>query len=476
MRVRALIAAALAVALLPVAPAGAVRLVRFKTQSAYVNPADPKVTFNEVHRAGLPRPRALPVNVMLPDGYDGKRRFPVLFLLHGHGDTYDSWADPHNGDLLHLAAGLPAIVVMPEGGRGWYVDWWNGGRRAETAWESYHLDELLPLVLHRFAVRRGRRWHAIAGLSMGGEGAMFYASQRPGYFGSAASFSGAISIQRGEWPTGFDTQGENHEDVFGDPAGQRFYWTGHNPTALTANLTHTRLFVAVGNGVPGANPDEASNTFGQVAEAELAQHAKDFVAASRADGERPEYLPQQGIHDWPYWRRHLGQAIAWGLFRPVQEQPSSWTYRTVARSGDMWGLRFRFASQPGTVETFRLRGTTLSASGAGNVTVDTPDGCRLRATLPFSRHLPSGCTLHLRVRPRRARIGRLTRFRVRAWVVRDGRRVPVRRVRIRVRRKRVHTNRHGLASMRLRFHRRGRYRVRAAKRGLHGAGAFVRVR
>src|SRR4051794_2879745 len=144
MRVRALIAATLAVALLPVAPAGAVRLVRFKTKSAYVNPADPKTTFNEVHRAGLPRPQTLPVNVMLPDGYDGKRRFPVLFLLHGHGDTYDSWADPHNGDLLHLAAGLPAIVVMPEGGRGWDVGWGNGGPRGPPARGRHPPRELLP--------------------------------------------------------------------------------------------------------------------------------------------------------------------------------------------------------------------------------------------------------------------------------------------------------------------------------------------
>src|SRR3954451_20877483 len=118
MRLRALIAATLAVALAPVAAADAARLVRFETSSAYVNAKDPKVPFNDVHRTGVPPPRALPVNVMLPDGYDGKRRFPVLFLLHGHGDTYDSWADPRNGDVMHLAAGLGAIVVMPEGGRG----------------------------------------------------------------------------------------------------------------------------------------------------------------------------------------------------------------------------------------------------------------------------------------------------------------------------------------------------------------------
>jgi S-formylglutathione hydrolase FrmB len=470
MRLRTGVALALGAALALPAPAMASRLVTWVTSSRYVDPA--KVQFN-----GPPtRPRALRVNVLLPDGYHGKRRFPVLYLLHGHGDAYDSWADPDHGDVARIAAHLGAIVVMPEGARGWYTNWWNGGRRGAPAWEGYHLDELIPLVERRLRIRHGRRWHAVAGLSMGGEGAMFYASQRPGYFGSAASFSGAISIQRSEWPSGFDTQGEKHEDVFGDPSAQRFYWTGHNPTALTGNLAHTRLFVAVGNGVPGPNPDEVSNTFGQIAEIELARHAEDFVAAARRNGLHPAYRPQQGIHDWPYWRRHLAQAIRWGLFRPVEKQPASWSYRTVSQSGDMWGLRFRFTAPPGTLETFRFRRGTLSGSGEGHVTIETPDGCRFNVVLSFSRVLPSGCTLHLRVRPRATRAGRLRRFRFRVWVVRGERRMPVRRARIRVRGKRVRTNRRGLASMRLRFHRRGRYRVRAARRGLHGATTYIRVR
>jgi S-formylglutathione hydrolase FrmB len=452
------------------ASALASKLETWVTQSRYVDPS--AVQFNGP--AG--RAKALRVNVLLPDGYDGKRRFPVLYLLHGHGDAYDSWADPGHGDVARIARGLGAIVVMPEGARGWYTNWWNGGRRGAPAWERYHLDELIPLVERRLKIRSGRRWHAIAGLSMGGEGAVYYASQRPGYFGTAASFSGPLSIQRLEWPTGFDTQGENHLDVFGDPSAQRFYWTGHNPTALTPNLTHTRLFVAVGNGVPAPDVGQVTNNFGQVAEADLARHASDFVSAARAQGEHPEYRPQQGIHDWPYWRRHLTQAIAWGLFGPVEERPAAWTFETVARSGDMWGLRFRFATEPGTLETFRRSGATLSGSGSGDVTIDTPGGCRLNAILPFSRRLPSGCTLHIRVRPRRVRARRLVRVRVRAWVVRDGRRVMERRVRVRVGRKRARTNRRGLASLKVRFHRRTRYRVRAARSGLHGASAFIRVR
>lgn len=388
MRMRALIAVTVAAALVPVASAEAARLVRFTTGSAHVNPKSPKTTFNEVRREGLPPPQRLPVNVMLPDGYDGKRRFPVLFLLHGHGDTYDSWADPRNGDLLHLAAGLPAIVVMPEGGRGWYVNWWNGGKRGDPAWERYHLDELIPLVKKRFRVRRGRRWHAIAGLSMGGEGAVYYASQRPGFFGSVASFSGPLSIQRPEWPTGLDTQGENHQDVFGDPSAQEFYWAGHNATRLVGNLRHTRVFVAVGDGKP-TRPDDVDNYFGQIAEAELHRHAEDFVNAARERGVNVRYMPRPGIHDWPYWRQHLTDAMHWGLFGRVASFARRWTFSTVATRSRAWAFRFDFVKAPTTLVTFTRAGNRLRGAGAGTVRVRFPGGARRTLKLPFDVPLRS---------------------------------------------------------------------------------------
>jgi S-formylglutathione hydrolase FrmB len=386
MRGRAALIAALVAALLPVGTAEAARLVRFTTTSRYVNAKDPNVPFNDANRPGTPSPRALPVNVLLPDGYDGKRRFPVLFLLHGHGDTYDAWMDPKHGDLANVAAGFPGIVVNPEAGRGWYTNWWNGGRRGDPAWESYHLDELVPLVRRRFRIRPERRWHAIAGFSMGGEGATYYAEQRPGYFGSVATFSGAISIQRPEWPSGFDTQGEDHQAVYGDPDAQRFYWTAHNPTALTGNLTHTRVFVAVGDGTT-TNPDEVDNYFGAVAEAELRRHADDFVNAAHSNGVDVTYEPLHGIHDWPYWRRHLKDAIAWGFFKQVAEHATRWRYSTVSRSSRAWGVRFDFTKPPVKVATFDRAGQLLTGTGSGTVRI-RHGGHSVTASLPFRIALP----------------------------------------------------------------------------------------
>src|SRR5256714_10354443 len=154
--------------------------------------------------------------------------------------------DPKDGDLLHVAKGFAGIIVMPEGDRGWYTNWWRGGARS-PGWERSPLDELIPLIERKFRIRRGRRWRAIAGLSMGGEGAMFYASQRPGYFGSVASFSGVLSIQRREYQLAFNqANGDPKEQIWGDPQAQSFYWRGHNPIQLIDNLRHTRVYVSVG--------------------------------------------------------------------------------------------------------------------------------------------------------------------------------------------------------------------------------------
>jgi S-formylglutathione hydrolase FrmB len=395
----ALAAAVVVAILLLAAPAGAsagsARIVtwhgRAVSKSRFVDPsAAPPSFYNEP--PGVPeRPNALKADVYLPPGYRDhpKRRYPLLFLLHGHGDAYDSWVNRQQGDLLRVAKGFRGIVVMPEADHGWYANWWNGGRRGDPAWERYHLDQLLPVVTRRLRIRRGRRWHAIAGLSMGGEGAIYYASQRPGFFGTAASFSGVLDTQRPEYQGAFEAaNGEDPNAVFGDPAAQEFYWAGHNPTALVRNLRATRLFVSVGNGVPDpAIPSEVQNTFGQLAEIELHRMAGDFVAAARAAGVGVSYREHQGIHAWRYWRQDLAAAIGWGLFKRPPAAHRRWTYSTVARVGKAWGLRFRFASPPPVVETLTRAGPILRGKGAGRVVIRSR-GCRLAFELPFRASLP----------------------------------------------------------------------------------------
>jgi S-formylglutathione hydrolase FrmB len=399
---RLAVLALVAVALLAPPTAAATSPARIVTwegaavrESRFVDPdAAPPSSYNEPPGVAE-RPNALRINVYLPAGYDpgSGRRYPVLYLLHGQGDAFDSWSNPSNGDLLQTAAGFPGVIVMPEGDRGFYANWWNEGRRGAPAWERYHLDELIPLVARRLPIRRGRRWHAIAGLSMGGEGAMFYASQRPGYFGSAASFSGPLSIERPTYQGAFEAgTGQDREALFGDPDAQEFYWAGHNPVKLVANLRSTRLYVAAGDGVANpASPDELTNYFGQLAEAELGQQAAEFAAAAEGAGAEVTYAPHQGIHDWPYWRADLANAISWGFFDRPPAAGRSWSYDTVAQTGTAWGLRFRFSEPPSAVATLARHGRRLRAYGSGLLSVTTRAGCRFENfPLPFQIVVPRG--------------------------------------------------------------------------------------
>src|SRR5882757_2831153 len=134
---------------------------------------------------GPPRAR-----VLLPDGYDPAKQYPLLVLLAGLSSNYRVWSDAGQGQIAKTAPGFPGIIVMPEGGSGWYVDWWNGGKRGDPSWESYYVEQVIPQILKRYRIRPERRWHALAGVSMGGLGTAYLGGRLPGFFGSIALVSG----------------------------------------------------------------------------------------------------------------------------------------------------------------------------------------------------------------------------------------------------------------------------------------------
>jgi len=460
------------------APAQASELISIATPSRNVDTA--RAVFNG------PPPKELRANVLLPDGYTPTRRWPLLVLLHGIGDTYETWARPDRGDIVATAKGLPAIVVMPEGGRGFYTNWFNGGKRGDPGWERFYLDELIPTIEARFPILPGRPNHAIAGLSMGGFGASYLGSQRPDYFGAVAAFSGFVQHQRAEVAAGLRTLGgAEYEDIFGPMRGQ--YATGHNPTRIVANLRRSRLFVAAGDGIaePGVSSEPAAVAAGGAVEAGLRQQNEEFTAAARAAEIDLTYRPQTGVHDWPYWRRHLRQAIEWGLFRPVVEDPVGWTYSTTATTGRMWGLAYAFTAPPETTVTFTREGGQVRgelAPGGAGATVRVQDvvtGCGFVATVPFDRALPAHVCgrIALQVSPRRLLAGRRTTLRVRAIeVADDGTRSALEGARVAFGRRSARTGENGRAALRVRARwPAGLRRVRVSHTGLPPARVRVRV-
>jgi diacylglycerol O-acyltransferase / trehalose O-mycolyltransferase / mycolyltransferase Ag85 len=241
------------------------------------------------------------VRLITPVGWTRERRWPVLYLVHGCCDTYDSWT--RETDVEALPQLRDVLVVTPEAGDvGFYSDWLRG-----PAWETFHVEELRALLERDYGAGTRR---AVAGLSMGGLGAMGYAARHPDLFGAAASFSGTLHPLAS--PRGYlGLFGQYADDplaVWGDPRAQRDVWKAHDPTELAADLRGTRLFVSAGDGRPG--PFEEPGARRDPLERAVGGESRAFVARLRRRGipvQTDFYGP--GTHDWPYWERELTRAL-----------------------------------------------------------------------------------------------------------------------------------------------------------------------
>jgi S-formylglutathione hydrolase FrmB len=366
---------------------------------------------------GPPRAR-----VLLPDGYDPSRAYPLLVLLNGLVSSYASWSNPGEGEIATTARGLDAIVVMPEGASGWYTDWWNHGQRGNPAWESYLLDEVMPQIRERYRILPDRRYHALGGNSMGGLGAAYLGGRLPGYFGTVVVLSGLVDLQLfpltgavmsliSEGASG----GSLDLEAVQGPAGG-FYANGHNPPRLASNLAQTRMFMAAGDGTPCTDSERSLNAITDAAAegAIIRPTSNSYAAALQQARVGFVYMKHCGYHDWPNFHRELRDAIAWGLFKPVAEHATEWVNDTVATHGQLWEFAYRFDSPPTQVVRFRRSAGVLSVGAAGSpVTITTDGGCVIHVATPADVEVPPRpcATLALRLRPRSLSVGRWTRVR-----------------------------------------------------------------
>jgi S-formylglutathione hydrolase FrmB len=241
------------------------------------------------------------VRLLLPPDWNTRtqERWPVLYLLHGCCDSYVSWT--RSTDVEQLTAGTDVLVVMPEAGSdGFYSDWWNGGSGGAPRWETFHLTELRQILERGF--RAGPR-RAVAGLSMGGYGAMKYAET--GLFRAAASFSGVVDPLSN--PGG--VLGFLYPDaLWGDPVAQRPIWVANDPTYHADQLHGVKLFVASGNGQPG--PYDGSSQTTDAIEAEVYAESLNFVhALGQAHVPVTADFYGPGHHAWAYWQQDLHQSF-----------------------------------------------------------------------------------------------------------------------------------------------------------------------
>jgi putative tributyrin esterase len=112
---------------------------------------------------------------------------PVLYLLHGLSDDDTTWL--RRTAIERHVAELGWAVVMPQVHRSFYADEACGGR----FW-TFVSEELPALVSSFFRVSEAREDTFVAGLSMGGYGALKLALRQPGRFAAAASLSGVLDL------------------------------------------------------------------------------------------------------------------------------------------------------------------------------------------------------------------------------------------------------------------------------------------
>jgi len=249
------------------------------------------------------------VRLILPVSFqsDPFRRWPVLYLLHGCCDDYTAWT--RETDIAALTEHTGVIVVMPEADRvGWYSNWWNYGHGGPPGWETFHLTEVRELLERNYRASPRR---AIAGLSMGGFGALSYVARHPGMFSAAASFSGIVNTRFQDTAPALlgllASEGRDPLALWGDPKAQVDIWRAHNPGDLVFLLRGIPLYLSSGNGKvgpldPPGQGDDPNEALWGVMNADFAQKLRAVGANAKIN------LYGPGTHTWPYWQRELHSA------------------------------------------------------------------------------------------------------------------------------------------------------------------------
>ena len=162
----------------------------------------------------------------------------------------------------------------------------------------------------------------VAGLSMGGFGALSYAGLHPGMFKVAASFSGAVDMLYGAPVSGvaFDelheVYGTPTDAVWGSQVADYSNWEAHNPASLAPELVRTTILLASGTGTPGGAEGDALDPTGDfepgdyVLENAIFQMNVSLVRAlTLAGASFTTHFYLGGYHGWPYWQEDLHWAL-----------------------------------------------------------------------------------------------------------------------------------------------------------------------
>lgn len=234
--------------------------------------------------------RKMPYRVVLNSSYDRKdRRFPVVYLLHGLSGHFDNWTE--RTKIEEYAASHDLIIVTPEGGDGWYTD---SASVPNDKFESYLIKELIPEIDRKFRTAANRENRSIAGLSMGGYGAIKFGLKYPEMFAIIGSFSGAFDApSRGlggakTWPSIVSVFGPDGSET--RRRNDIFALVRAMPEAGRRSLPFIYL-------------DCGTEDF-------LFKTNREFAALLVETKVPHEYRQRPGTHNWQYWDSQVREFLA----------------------------------------------------------------------------------------------------------------------------------------------------------------------
>ncbi len=223
--------------------------------------------------------------VILPDSSDRRDEngdLPVLYLLHGLSDNHANWV--YNTGIVRYAQAAGMAVVMPEVQRSFYCDMAYGLRYYE------YVAEELPAACRRlFHITDRPEASYVAGLSMGGYGALKLALRAPGRFAAAGSFSGAVDIKA----------------RLGDPAAQTPETYGINGGRLAAE---DDLFLLTAKAAKEHLPTPALYLTCGLSDF---LHEDNRRFCRQLDFLKIPYIYEEwaGSHEWGFWDRSVKQFL-----------------------------------------------------------------------------------------------------------------------------------------------------------------------
>ena len=237
-------------------------------------------------------------SIYLPDGYDtSDERYPVLYLLHGAFGSHKSWCRDGGGELprtadAEIAAGRAAkmIVVMPDASG---LGERRGGKRmgyfnvAEWPYESFFFEEFIPYIDMTYRTIAAKEGRAVAGLSMGGGGAVVYSQRHPDVFNACYSTSGLL----------------DHRYRYDDPSryGIEWLWSvaQFSPVEYLKHATQEELAaLRTVRWMMDCGDDDFI----------IETNLRFFTEMQRAKVAL-EFRVRDGVHDWKFWREALPEIL-----------------------------------------------------------------------------------------------------------------------------------------------------------------------